>query len=452
MVVALAVGVAATYRYDLVDRWFPADTPAAVPPPPGFTLEPQPSPSAVGRPAPVTDRASGPTAGQVRRALGGAVDDPRLAAVSIVVAPLDGAFDARPLIADGRRRVMPASTLKLLTATAALEVLGPDHRFATRVVGGRRLTLVGGGDPFLAGKQPTSGPRRGDASLQTLARLTAHRLRARAIGSVRLAYDASLFSGPALSPTWPAGYVPDVVTPISALWADEGFAPDGSGRVPDPAATAAATFASYLGKDGVRVRGTPQERTAAAGAAPVAQVRSRPLSDIVEQVLQYSDNEGAEVLGHQVGLAVTGHGSYAGGVRGVRTTLQGLGVDLRGARFYDGSGLSRHDRIDPRTLVEVLRLDSGADHPQLRSVVTGLPVAAFDGSLALRFRGSRGRGWVRAKTGTLTGTSALAGLATTRRGHTLVFALVSNDIPLLDALDARAALDRLASRLAACDC
>ncbi len=69
---------------------------------------------------------------------------------------------------DGRRRVMPASTLKLLTTTAALEALGPDRTFATRVVGGRQLTLVGGGDPFLAGKQPTTGPRRGDASLQTL--------------------------------------------------------------------------------------------------------------------------------------------------------------------------------------------------------------------------------------------------------------------------------------------
>jgi D-alanyl-D-alanine carboxypeptidase/D-alanyl-D-alanine-endopeptidase (penicillin-binding protein 4) len=85
-------------------------------------------------------------------------------------------------------------------------------------------------------------------------------------------------------------------------------------------------------------------------------------------------------------------------------------------------------------------------------VLSGLPVAAFVGSLADRFEDSRGRGWVRAKTGTLRGTSALAGLATTRQGHTLVFAVVSNHIRLLDTLDARAALDDLASRLAACDC
>ncbi len=65
---------------------------------------------------------------------------------------------------------MPASTLKILTAAAALEVLGPDHTFATRVVaGGRsRLTLVGGGDPFLAAKRPTGPGAPADASLQEL--------------------------------------------------------------------------------------------------------------------------------------------------------------------------------------------------------------------------------------------------------------------------------------------
>ena len=100
----------------------------------------------------------------------------------------------------------------------------------------------------------------------------------------------------------------------------------------------------------------------------------------------------------------------------MRQTLTGLGIDLQGAQIYDGSGLSRHDRLDAETLVDVLQLASAADHPELRSVVTGLPVAAYDGSLAYRFDRSPGRGWVRAKTGTLTGTSALAGLVTDARG------------------------------------
>src|SRR5262249_20357559 len=148
------------------------------------------------------------------------------------------------------------STLKLLTATAALEVLGPDHTFATRVVadGRGRIVLLGGGDPFLAGKQSTEGPARHDASLQTLARLTAHALAAKGVHAVRLSYDASLSTGPAVNPHWPKSYITDdVVTPITALWANEGLDPDGFGRVADPPATAAAMFASYLQRDGVRV-------------------------------------------------------------------------------------------------------------------------------------------------------------------------------------------------------
>src|SRR5262249_45240090 len=203
-------------------------------------------------------------------------------------------------------------------------------------------------------------------------------------------------------PGWPKGSgADDVVTPITALWADEGLDPDGFGRVADPPATAAAVFASYLAKNGITVTGAPREQEAPARAREIARVTSLPVADIVERTLQYSDNEGAEVLGHQVGLAVAGEGSYAGGVRGVQTTLRRLGIDLRGARLYDGSGLSRHDRLDPRTLLDVLRLASASDHPELRSVVSGLPVAAFDGSLTDRFEGRAGRGWVRAKTGTL---------------------------------------------------
>ncbi len=241
------------------------------------------------------------------------------------------------------------------------------------------------------------------------------------------------------------------VSPITALWADRGIEPDGS-REPDPAESAAEQFAAYLRKDGVEVTGQVEPHTAAPAAREVARVTSLPLADIVERVLQVSDNDGAEVLGHQTGLAVNGHGSFAGGAAAVQQTLSGLGIDLQGAQIYDGSGLSRHDRLRAETLVAVLQLASTADHPELRSVVTGLPVAAYDGSLADRLDRSPGRGWVRAKTGTLTGTSALAGLVTDARGRVLVFAFVSNHISPAGTDDARDALDALAARLAACPC
>ena len=448
LVLVLAGGAAAAWRTGRLADWLGDDTSSPLTTPvPGFTPPAAPEPRAVARPAP----AGRPDPAQVRRALAPALADPHLADLRAVVAPLQG----RPVLDLGRGVSMPASTMKLLTATAALEVLGADRTFATRVVadGRGRIVLVGGGDPFLAGKQPTEGTVARDASLQTLARLTAASLKERGVGTVRLGYDTSLFTGPAVNPHWPKDYIPDdVVTPITALWADEGLDPDGSGRVADPPATAAATFAGFLRRDGIRVSPTVGEATARPLAREVARVTSIPVSGIVERVLQFSDNEGAEVLAHQVGLEVVGDASYDGGVRGVTRTIEALGVDLSDATIQDGSGLSRHDRLDAGTLVRVLQIASSPAHPELRSVVTGLPVAAYDGSLSFRYLDSAGRGLVRAKTGTLTGTSALSGVTTDARGRALVFAFVSNHVKVPETLDTRAALERLTTALATCRC
>ncbi len=449
LVLALFAGAAAAYHYDLGTRWFGAapDASPTSPPVPGLTLPPVPTPRAVARPAP----AGHPSPLSVRRTLGPALRDPHLADLRAVVAPLTGP----PVLDEGRGTSMPASTLKLLTATAALEALGPDRTFATRVVadGRSRLTLVGGGDPFLTGKRPTDPAARGVASLQTLAAETAHSLEGRGVSKVSLAYDTSLFTGPELSPHWPPSYVTDnEVSPITPLWVDQGITPGGDSREADPAARAADLFATFLRKAGVQVTGPVEEGPAPAAAREVARVTSLPVADIVEQVLKVSDNEGAEVLARQTGIAVNGEGSFNGGAAAVRQVLTGLGIDLSSAKIYDGSGLSRDDRLEAESLVSVLQLAASGDHPELRSVVTGLPVAAYDGSLEDRFDGSPGRGWVRGKTGTLRGTSALAGLVTDALGHPLVYAFVSNHIPLVGTLDARAALDDLAARLSTCRC
>ena len=264
-----------------------------------------------------------------------------------------------------------------------------------------------------------------------------------------------MFTGPAENPEWRKSYVPDgVVSPITALWVDEGVDASGFGRVADPSAEAAAEFARALERSGIRVVGKPAPESARRGAPVLARATSAPLSQIVEQVLSVSDNEGAEVLARHVGLAVSGEGSSVAGTDAVLSTLRRLGVRTAGATVYDGSGLSRKDRIDPDTLVDVLRLASSRNHPDLRPVVTGLPVGGFTGSLALRFDNAPapGRGHVRAKTGTLTGVSALAGVATDLDGVPMVFALIADRVKLRDTLDARDALDDLAAALGACHC
>ncbi|NYD43564.1 D-alanyl-D-alanine carboxypeptidase/D-alanyl-D-alanine endopeptidase [Nocardioides panaciterrulae] len=425
--------------------------PLSVPPPAGVTLPPAAVPSPVADPVAATAL----DARSVRRALAHDLDDRELGShVRALVTPLDG---GDPAFVSGHGVATPASTMKLLTTTAALATMGPDHTFTTRVVdqGAGRIVLVGGGDPYLASRPAggTAYPPRAD--VVTLARRTADALAQAGEKRVRLGYDNTLFSGPAVDPHWPADYIPDgVVAPISALWVDEGRPASGFGRVADPARAAADAFAAALVRAGIHVTGRPRPQRAAADAPTLATVESAPLSEIVEEILTVSDNEGAEVLGHHVGLATGGEGSFRDGARGVERTLSGLGVPLTGARIHDGSGLSRQDRLDPATLAAVLVLAADPAHPDLRAVVTGLPVAGFTGSLTSRFDQADpvADGHVRAKTGTLSGVSALAGITTDLDGDPMVFVLMADRIRLQDTLGARAALDDLAAGLADCHC
>lgn len=395
----------------------------------------------------------------VRRALAPALATPALGPrVLAAVAPLDGSAGYR----SGPAAVIPASTTKILTAAAALALIAPGTTFATTTVRrGRTLTLVGGGDPLLTAEpQPDAVPARAD--LTTLARRTAAVLRRDGVATVRLRYDASLFTGPALNPSWPAGYTGnpggfDVVSPISALWVDEGRSePGGAARVPDPAAAAAARFASELEAADVRVVGAIAAAAAPADAVPVAAVASAPVAEQVEHLLEFSDNEAAEVMLRHVGLAASREGSTAAGLAGVAGVLRRLDVPLP-PRQLDGSGLSRRNLIGDATFIALLRAvaTSAADSP-LRSLLDGLPVSGFSGSLAARFEQvpPAGRGVIRAKTGTLTGVSGYAGVGADADGVPFVFVIVADRVRTdgPGTLEARAALDRAAAALATCRC
>jgi len=141
-------------------------------------------------------------------------------------------------------------------------------------------------------------------------------------------------------------------------------------------------------------------------------------------------------------------------VTAVRSALTALGLDLRGALFYDASGLSRDDVLPLPLLLDALEAGAAPDHPELRGVITGLPVAGFSGSLGYRFddKAADGLGYVRAKTGTLTGVHALAGFAMTRTGQALFFVAIADQVPVPKTLEARADLDRIAATLTRCGC
>ncbi len=315
-----------------------------------------------------------------------------------------------------------------MTTTAALSAIGPDHRFATTVtLQGRRLTLVGGGDPLLA---TTSATRivRGAATLADLADQVKAALAGRS--TVRLAIDDSLFPGPGVSPAWEPGYIPEnVVSPISALWVQEGRVKvDAFARVSDPARAAGRAFARLLRQRGIHVSWAGRAQSAA-GAPVVATVESPPVRDIVRHVLAVSDNEGAEVLARQVAIARGLPGSADAAPRAVVAQLSLLGLPVGGVRIQDGSGLSRHDVVPVATLEAVLVHD--VSDPVTRPVIADLPVSRFSGTSGLsvhRDRTTPSAGTVHAKTGTLTGVDALAGYVVDADGVPLVFAVLADRV------------------------
>ena len=355
----------------------------------------------------------------------------------------------------GGTGVLPASSMKLLTSIAALDAYEPDHRFSTRVVSPRAgsVILVGGGDPYLARARTDSYPAR--PNLDDLAdQVVASLKKAKATKTaITLDWDATLFAGPAWNPTWPSGYS-DQTTPTSALWVDEGRKNGGSPgpRESEPAQVAAAAMVAELRSRDLKVS-LGEATSAAKGATTLATVRSMPLGQIVQEVLLHSDNDAAEVLFRQVALADQKSGSITQARKAVERRLTKLDLWTDGSVVHDGSGLSRDDRVEPTTFLRLLELALSDEHPQYRSLITGLPVAGADGSLRYRFFASgtqAARGDVHAKTGTLTGVHALVGYATTADGRLVAFAFVVNGAQ--NDYNARNWLDRAASVVAGCGC
>jgi len=162
------------------------------------------------------------------------------------------------------------------------------------------------------------------------------------------------------------------------------------------------------------------------------------------------DNALAEALFRLTAIARGRPGSFAAGTKTVTEVLGELGVPTDGLDLRDGSGLARSSAIAPVTLARLLQVAAGTAHPVLRTLLTSLPVAGFSGTLAFRYTrppSGAGAGLVRAKTGTLTGVSTLAGL-TQQSGRTLLFVVMSDHVPMGGTIAAREALDRFAATVA----
>jgi len=364
-------------------------------------------------------------------------------------------FDAQAGTALFSRRadqqVAPASTSKLLTAAAVLTQYRDTDRFSTRVMAGPTpgsVVLVGGGDPTLSAAPAGQSTEYAEAArVSDLARA----VRTSAGGSPisQVIVDDSLFTGPATAPGWAPEDAPSsYACPITATMVDAGRdVPAAALRSAAPDLAAGQALAKALGA------GQVSRGSAPSGARTLATVRSAPVGVLVEQMLRDSDNVIAEVLARQVAIAAHQPGSFSAAAAAISSTLGPAGVTV-GSGMRDGSGLSVLDRIPAAALGQVLLATTGTGHPQWRPILSGLSVAGWDGSLVEqgRFTGTAAGadGAVRAKTGSLTGVSGMAGVLTDADGRQLIFVFVADQTP--GEAPARNAIDELAATLVRCGC
>ena len=353
--------------------------------------------------------------------------------------------------------VTPASTTKVLTSAAALLSLDHNLRLSTKIVQGAdpsTVILVGGGDTTLTnlplGTESPLYP--GAAHVDDLVA----QVKKAAPGVKKVQVDLSLFKGPTTAPGWEAGDAPSTyATQMSPVMADGGrISPkdNNSQRTGNAGSALASSIASKLGAS------AGGQATAPKDAKVLGEVKSAPLTELVSDLMELSDDVLAEAVARQVALANGQEASYAGGAAATIKVLKDHGFDVTGVQLSDGSGISGLNRIPARLLTQVLAAAAAPEgkNPEtakLRPVLAGLPVAGGSGTLAdKRFdtpASQAGRGWVRAKTGTLTGVNTLAGLVLDQDGRVLVFAFMSNGS---DTDAGRAALDVLATSLRKCGC
>ncbi len=351
--------------------------------------------------------------------------------------------------------MQPASTNKVLTAAAALLTLERDERVSTRVMAAESsarpgvIVLVGGGDPTLSAApadEATWYP--GAARISDLAA----QVRDSGVTPTSILVDTSLYTGPDMAPGWdPADIAGGDISPIQPVMLDAGRVQPTtleSRRSLTPALDAGRALAVALGVDPATVTTAPGP----ASGRELATVQSAPLIERLRQMMTASDNVMAESIAREVAGQLQRPRSFTGAVQAVTSGLTEAGVDMTGVSLVDASGLSVFDRLTATTLEEVVGQAAGADQPALRPLLDVLPVAGGSGTLSDRFldpdtnRGAAG--WLRAKTGSLTATNALAGIVTDQGGRVLTFALISNAA----GQTGRTAIDAVAATLRSCGC
>lgn len=401
---------------------------------------------------------------------------------------------------DAQKYFIPASNVKLLTTAAALQKLGADFRIKTSVYSGENgsLYVAGRGDPSITEAQLQSLAqqlkRRGvdrvneligddsyfqgsavnpnweweDAQAGYGAPVNSLIFNQNAIELLLSPQDLGqplkvTFAEPKLANQWQIQNNSVTVAQNESEFIEVGRAFDRptirvSGQlkvgaesesayvaVVNPANNFLQHFQQVLAAEGIPVKQALVASVSRNFNQELATVESPPLAELVRETNRESNNLYAEVLLRLLGkvtdqMPQQQEDTDEIGLKELKTALTQLGVNPNSYILADGSGLSRHNLISPEALVQTLRFM--ANSPAASIYRQSLPIAGESGTLKNRLNSTPNRVILQAKTGTLSGVSALSGYIEVPDYEPLVFSIIVNQSDL-SAASMRSATDEI---------
>ncbi|MBE9012224.1 D-alanyl-D-alanine carboxypeptidase/D-alanyl-D-alanine-endopeptidase [Pseudanabaenaceae cyanobacterium LEGE 13415] len=408
---------------------------------------------------------------------------------------------------DADRFFIPASNVKILTTAAALQRLGSAYRIRTSVYGtnspaGWRIRLVGRGDPSFSDRQlqdlAQQLKRQGIQRISELVVEDGYFGREPlnpdwAIGDISETYAAPVSSLILNENSLGFKLVPQGIgQPLKVEWDDPiegsfwrienrsrtvdakaeesigvgrdssqpilkvsgqlrtGAAPASYAvAVPNPGERFLRKFVRSLNAAGITVaRSSVSDQTVSTNGNEIAKIDSPPLNELLKQANQFSDNLYAEVLLRTLGVQnsnLSGRTILEQSIASLVTELNRLGIAKTEIVLSDGSGLSRQNWITPTALVEIL--SSISRQPTGSYFRESLSIAGVNGTLQSRFHNNPAKGITRAKTGTLTGVTALSGYIDPPNYESIAFSIMINQAPDSASVQ-RNAIDEIVGLLA----
>lgn len=306
-----------------------------------------------------------------------------------------------------KQTLRPASTMKLLTAVTAIDLLGGEYRLNTslRYQGTVKDSVLTGDLICVGGMDPMFDTNDMRAFVESVRALGVDTIRGRLVAAPSFKEEELLGEG------W--------------CWDDDN--PRLSSLLVERKDEFMTVFANMLREAGIVVE-APVTTAPYSRDALMLCLRSHQLKEILVPMLKESDNLYAESVFYQIAALQGAHTAKAAHARQlVKKELSKAGVTGVPYRIADGSGLSLYNYVTPELMVKLLCY--AYRHTNIfMQLYPALPVAGQDGTLKNRMVNSSANGKVKAKTGTVTGVSSLAGYLTSANGHVLAFCIFNQGV------------------------